>query len=147
MRDYRKIIKYLNKTGLYDRIVSIMFPGKQDAVTGIETWGALRVAKDLSAVRIDELMAKYKTVELAVISEYPELLEDHELKAVDKDPASISRDIVETVYSIISDDHLYGQSIELLADIYEVTTDTIEGLTKDEMTGAIASLVSSKDFI
>lgn len=147
VRDYRKIIKYLNKTGLYDRIVETMFPAKQDAVTGIETWGALRVAKELSAKQIEELQDKHTSVEQAVIAEYPELLEKHELKAVDKSPAEISREIVEIVYSVISDDALYNSSIELLADIYDVTTDDIEGLTKDELTGAVLSLASSKDFI
>lgn len=140
VRDIPKITRYLKTTKIKDRIYDTFF---FKAEPKLKTWGEIRTELDLSKEEINELRIKSRgDIVLAL-----KLVEGGEVYLPEeRTPEDITKAVVDIIFDVFDEEGVYGQTIDLLADIYESDNETIEDKTIAELYKLVTDIVSDVNF-
>lgn len=146
--DYRRIVKFLRKTGLDKIIIEKFFDRTKAEPKGINDWAILRTKTDITYPELLKLKEEYGTdIARCLTEKYPHLLEDHPLEVRKKDGTEVIADLLNIFLDILDHDEHYQLLVDLLSSIYDIPAEQIEDLSIEELTVIAEDLMSSADFI
>ena len=140
VRDIPKITRYLKTTGIKDRLYEVYFDKPQPK---LKTWGEIREEFEMSKEDIDKLRVLAKgdiVVALRLIEGGEAYLPEY------KTQNDVAKVVVDTIFEVLDEEENYKDTVALLADIYETTSEVIEDSSVTEMYQLITDIISDENF-
>lgn len=141
VRDLPKITNYLTKTGLKEDLIDIMAPKEEELTV---TWAQIREEAGLSLEELNELQSNTRGDIMLALSTTDKL--SHLVPKRDTYQEMLIK-IINLAFNILDVEANYNATIELVAYLYETTTDEIEDMSLAEMKQLTEDITANADFL
>lgn len=142
--DTRKIIKFLAKTKIKDELFDLFRPQDLSPVytMDVENWAEYRSSLDLDIKELRDHQSSYKTLEEACY--YNGLGTKVVPKPRTREDSNFA--MVSLVYSLIEDDERFDLTLDLLADLYNLSREEIESVPLEELVLMVTGVANNSNF-